>query len=134
MCIKKLTSLLALCSIEQAIAQITDDYRGYVSTQLENAIYNNGDYDVTYPVIGLHDNQLRWLRAIGNLRADTSGAFSAFTGVVMDITESYLAAKKIADAKEDLRMAIESGELSTWHLNPSTGEVTASDRSDSCSD
>ena len=74
-------------SIEQAIAQITEEYRGYVSSKLENAIYNNGDYDVTYPVIGLHDNKLRWLRAIGNLKVDPSGAFSAFTGVVQDITE-----------------------------------------------
>ena len=74
-------------SIEQAIAQITEEYRSYVSAKLENAIYNNGDYDVTYPAIGLHDNQLRWMRAIGNLKLDPSGAFSAFTGIVMDITE-----------------------------------------------
>jgi PAS domain S-box-containing protein len=74
-------------SIEGALAQITDEYRDFVATKLENAIYHNGDYDVTYPVIGLHDNQLRWLRAIGNLKADPSGAFSAFTGMVMDITE-----------------------------------------------
>jgi PAS domain S-box-containing protein len=77
-------------SIEQALAQITDEYRGLVSKKLENAIYNGGDYDVTYPVIGLHDNRLRWLRAIGNLKADPSGTFSAFTGVVMDVTEQLL--------------------------------------------
>lgn len=74
-------------SIEQALAQVTDEYRDFVTTKLENAIYNNGDYDITYPVIGLHDQRLRWLRAIGNLKADPSGTFSAFTGVVMDITE-----------------------------------------------
>jgi two-component system sensor histidine kinase VicK len=74
-------------SIEQALAQITEEYREFVTNKLHNAIYHNGDYDVTYPVIGLHDNRLRWLRAIGNLKVDPSGAFSAFTGVVMDITE-----------------------------------------------
>jgi PAS domain S-box-containing protein len=74
-------------SIEQALAQITEEYRDFVSAKLEDAIYRGGDYDVTYPVVGLHDNQLRWLRAIGNLKADPSGAFSAFTGVVMDVTE-----------------------------------------------
>ncbi|MES2828607.1 MAG: PAS domain-containing protein [Bacteroidota bacterium] len=77
-------------SIEQAIAQITEEYRGFVANKLENAIYNNGDYDVSYPVIGLHDGRLRWLRAIGNLKEDPSGAFSAFTGVVMDITEQKM--------------------------------------------
>jgi two-component system sensor histidine kinase VicK len=74
-------------SIEQALAQITDEYRSLVTEKLEKAIYNGGDYDVSYPVVGLHDNRLRWLRAIGNLKADPSGKFSAFTGVVMDITE-----------------------------------------------
>jgi len=115
-------------SIEQALAQITDEYRGYVATKLENAIYHNGDYDVTYPVIGWHDNRLRWLRAIGNLQADPSGAFSAFTGMVMDITDQYLAAQKIEHAEESLRMAIESGELATWLLNEKLGKITASAR------
>ncbi|MDB5149286.1 MAG: Histidine kinase [Mucilaginibacter sp.] len=115
-------------SIEQALAQITDEYRGFVATTLENAIYHNGDYDVTYPVIGLHDQQLRWLRAIGNLKADPSGAFSAFTGVVMDITEQILASEKIKNAEETLRMAIASGELATWRLDENLGKITASPR------
>jgi len=104
-------------TIEGALAQIREDYRGYVATALENAIYRGGDYDVTYPVIGLHDENLRWLRAIGNLKADPSGAFSAFTGVVMDITEQYLAAKKVERAEESLRMAIDAAELGTYYIN-----------------
>jgi PAS domain S-box-containing protein len=104
-------------SIEQALAQITEEYRGYVATKLENAIYNGGDYDVTYPVIGLHDDRLRWLRAIGNLKADPSGAFSAFTGVVMDITEQYLAAKNVERAEESLRMATDAAGLGTYYIN-----------------
>jgi len=115
-------------SIEQALAQITEEYRSFVATKLENAIYHNGDYDVTYPVIGLHDNRLRWLRAIGNLKADPSGVFSAFTGVVMDITDQYLAAHKVELAEESLRMAIESGELATWYLSEELGQITASAR------
>lgn len=115
-------------SIEQALAQISEEYRDFVSHKLENAIYNNGDYDVTYPVIGFHDNRLRWLRAIGNLKADPSGAFSAFTGVVMDITEQYLAAETIERTEESLRMAMDSGDLATWYLNEQTGDFMASTR------
>ena len=77
-------------TIEQALAQVTDEYRSYVSDKLEKAIYKGGDFDVTYSVIGLHDKRLRWLRAIGNLKADPSGLFSAFTGVVMDVTEQKM--------------------------------------------
>ena len=115
-------------SIEQALTQIADEYRGFVAGKLENAIYNNGDYDVIYPVTGLHDGRLRWLRAIGNLKADPSGSFSAFTGVVMDITDQYLAAQKIEQAEENLRMAIESGELAVWHLDEKLDRIIASPR------
>ncbi|MBB5645928.1 PAS domain S-box protein [Pedobacter cryoconitis] len=104
-------------SIEQATAQITEEYRDYASSTLENAIYNNGDYDITYPVIGFHDHKLRWLRAIGNLKVDPSGTFSAFTGVVMDITEQHLAAAEIKHAEENLRMAIDAAGLGTYYIN-----------------
>lgn len=73
-------------SIEEALDQIQPEYRQYVADKLENAINGNGDYDVSYPVIGLVDQNIRWLRAVGNLKTDKSGEFSSFTGVVMDIS------------------------------------------------
>jgi PAS domain S-box-containing protein len=115
-------------SIEQALAQVTDQYRGFVATKLENAIYHNGDFDVTYPVIGLHDSRLRWLRAIGNLKADPSGTFSAFTGVIMDITDQYLAVKNVERAEESLRLAIEAADSGTYSINTRTFEFFASPR------
>ncbi|HKG05274.1 MAG TPA: ATP-binding protein [Pedobacter sp.] len=115
-------------SIEAALAQISEEYRNDVADKLEKAINGNGDYDVTYPVVGLHDKRLRWLRAIGNLKADPSGAFSAFTGVVMDVTEQQQSAQKIERAEEGLRMAIESGELAVWHLDQHLGKIVASHR------
>ncbi|WP_114791123.1 PAS domain-containing protein [Niabella yanshanensis] len=74
-------------SVEQALAQVTDEYRELVAAKLENAINHGEDFDVIYPVIGLNDQRMRWLRAIGNLAPDPSGTFSAFTGVIMDVTE-----------------------------------------------
>jgi len=113
-------------SIEQALAQITEEYRPYVAAKLENAIYNNGDYDVTYPVIGFHDERLRWLRAIGNLKTDPSGTFSAFTGVVMDITDQYLAGAEIKRAEENLRMAVDAAGLGTFQISADERTFTAS--------
>jgi two-component system sensor histidine kinase VicK len=95
-------------TIEEAIGQITESYREYVSTALENAIYNNGDYDVTYPVIGFLDGKLRWLRAIGNLKVNPSGMFGDFTGVVMDVSEM----KKDEQRKNDF-IGMVSHELKT---------------------
>lgn len=110
-------------TIEQALAQITDEYRSVVASKLENAIYNNGDYDVTYPVVGLHDNRLRWLRAVGNLKVDLSGTFSAFTGVVMDITEQQLAAQKIEASEKHFRYLADLVPAKISNALPS-GEVT----------
>lgn len=113
-------------SIEQALAQVKEEYRDFVATKLENALYNNGDFDVTYPVIGLHDCRLRWLRAIGNLKLDASGTFSAFTGVVMDITKQHLAAAEIKRAEENLRMAIDAAGLGTFRFSATDGIFIAS--------
>jgi two-component system sensor histidine kinase VicK len=95
-------------TIEQAVGQITDEFREYVSTALENAIYKGGNYDVSYPVIGFHDQQHRWLRAIGNLKGDPSGEFSSFTGVVMDISEL-----KLDEQRKNDFIAMVSHELKT---------------------
>jgi len=104
-------------TIEQTLEQITEEYRGYVSEKLEAAIYNNGDYDVTYSVIGLHDNRLRWLRAIGNLKADATGDFSAFTGVVMDITDQVQSRISLESAYEQLRLSKEAAQLGFFDLD-----------------
>lgn len=95
-------------TIDDAVGQITAEYRSYVSTTLENAIAGNGNYDVSYPVLGYHDKKIRWLRAIGNLKADPTGEFSAFTGVVMDISEL----KKDDERKNDF-IGMVSHELKT---------------------
>jgi len=95
-------------TIEQALAQITEEYRTDVTIALENAIYNGGDYDVTYPVIGFHDQKLRWLRAIGNLKVNPAGEYSEFTGVVMDVSDL----KKEEQRKNDF-IAMVSHELKT---------------------
>lgn len=74
-------------SVEQALAQVTDEYRELVAAKLENAINHGEDFDVVYPVIDLNDQRMCWLRAIDNLAPDPSGTFSAFTGVIMDVPE-----------------------------------------------
>ncbi|MEJ2880958.1 PAS domain-containing sensor histidine kinase [Pedobacter sp. GR22-6] len=115
-------------TIEDAIGQILPEYQQYVSDKLEAAIYGGGHYDVSYPVIGLHDRTLRWLRAIGDLKKDPSGAFSAFTGVVMDITAAHLATEKIERAEQNLRMATDAAGLGSFYINLKDRELVASDK------
>jgi len=95
-------------TIEDALAQVTEEYRPHVAEKLESVLSGDGNYDVSYPVIGFHDQKLRWLRAMGNLKADKSGEFSSFTGVVMDISEL----KKDDERKNDF-IGMVSHELKT---------------------
>jgi two-component system sensor histidine kinase VicK len=74
-------------TLEAAIAQISEEHRDQVALAIEHAITLGGNYDISYKVIGYRDKKLRWVRAIGNLTRDISGEFSAFTGVVMDVTD-----------------------------------------------
>jgi len=95
-------------TLESALERVTEDYRQTITDKLENAIYNNGDYDVTCPVIGMHDKKLRWVRAVGNLTADSTGAISIFTGLLMDVTE-----QKNDEIRKNDFIAMVSHELKT---------------------
>jgi two-component system sensor histidine kinase VicK len=123
-------------TVAGCIAQITDDYRDEVSAAIEHAITQGGDYDLSYKVSGYHDQQIRWLRAVGNLKVDASGEFSAFTGVIMDITEQVNALDTIKESEElyrkiaaelrisrdETQLAIDAASLATFDLNPVTGK------------
>ena len=128
--LKELFGFLPTDKVEigDAIAQILPAYQAYVSEKLEAAITAGGNYDVTYPTIGFRDQKIRWLRAIGNLKEDPSGGFSAFTGVVMDITEAYLATKNIERAEESLRLAIDAAELGSFQISITDRTFIASPR------
>ena len=104
-------------TISGLIGQINEEHRAQVTTHLESTIASGGHYDISYPVTGYHDKILRWLRAVGNLKADPAGGFSDFTGVVMDITEAHISAKTIERAEESLRMAIDAAELGSYYIN-----------------
>lgn len=95
-------------TLESALERVADDYRLAVADKLENALYNNGDYDVTCPVIGMHNKKLRWVRAVGNLTRDESGSISIFTGLLIDVTE-----QKDDEIRKNDFIAMVSHELKT---------------------
>lgn len=63
-------------------------------------------YDATYPYKRPVDGRIVWIRAIGSVVRDDSGAARHMYGVAQDITESKL-------AEEELRIAKETAEAAT---------------------
>ncbi len=102
---------------ESATAQIAEEYRGEVAAAVERAISNGNNYDFTYVVNGFRNGRLRWVRAMGSLSYDASGEVTAFTGVVMDITEQVQTQQKIQTLNNELSAINEELTASNEELN-----------------
>ncbi|SDT59928.1 PAS domain S-box-containing protein [Mucilaginibacter mallensis] len=74
-------------TFDEAIGQVTEDFRDKILEQINAAIENGGNYDFTYTMRRFNDDQLIWLRSLGKLSRDHENEFTTFSGVVMDITE-----------------------------------------------
>lgn len=74
-------------SYADVVKQIPEEYRKYIEDEVEKAIVKGESYSVEHPVIGFHDQKLRWLKALGKLNRDSKKQASYFSGVLLDITE-----------------------------------------------
>jgi two-component system sensor histidine kinase VicK len=72
---------------EDVVRQIPEDYRHYIETEVDKALTNDETYNVEHPVIGYHDQKLRWLKASGKLNQNPKDGKAYFSGVLLDITE-----------------------------------------------
>jgi PAS domain S-box-containing protein len=73
-------------SYEQALLQISDKYREKVLLNIEATLDQGKPFHMDFPVIGLGDQKLRWVKAVGGRYVDPAGQLSHISGVMMDIT------------------------------------------------
>jgi PAS domain S-box-containing protein len=93
---------------EQALAQVTAEYRPIITFAINKAIASGEDYDVTYTQHRFNDDAVIWLRSIGKITRDDKGEFTIFSGVVMDITQ-----QKEDDQRKNDFISMVSHELKT---------------------
>jgi PAS domain S-box-containing protein len=74
-------------SYDDLLNQITDKFRDKVKVSLEATITNRGNYSMEYPVLGFHDQKLRWVKVLGAVTDEPTFHLSYLSGVIMDITE-----------------------------------------------
>jgi PAS domain S-box-containing protein len=70
-----------------AIDQIVEEYREGVVEAINAAIEKGESYDIQYPVTGIRDGKLRWVRATGKLYPAQNNQDSIFSGTIADITD-----------------------------------------------
>jgi PAS domain S-box-containing protein len=126
---------------EQAIGQVTDEYRPQILEQIEQAIANGGSYDFIYQQRRFNDDALIWLRSSGKVTRDNDGDHTLFSGVVMDMSERKTqemlletlnaellsANEKYKQTEDELQLAINAASLATFDLNPVTGRFAGND-------
>lgn len=93
---------------DAAVAQIREDYRDRVVSEVDAAIDLGKPYDLEYPIIQYRTEKLRWLRATGKLNPSVNGLDTYFSGTVMDITE-----QKLDDQRKNDFIGMVSHELKT---------------------
>jgi two-component system sensor histidine kinase VicK len=59
-----------------------EEYREKVAEAINGAIENGDSYDIQYPVTGIHDRKLRWLRATGKLFPVQNDQPPIFSGTI----------------------------------------------------
>jgi PAS domain S-box-containing protein len=96
-------------TFENALNQILETHRDKVIQTFEIALQKGTNYDLEYPVIGYHDNKLRWLHATGKLFLPPENAkANYFAGTMLDITDY-----KLNDQRRNDFIGIVSHELRT---------------------
>ena len=96
-------------SLEQTIAQIAESHRDDVRRAMEASMKDGIAYDIEYPITRFHDQQPRWLRAVGKRYSAIGNASIAhFSGTIMDITEP-----KAEDQRKQDFISIVSHEMRT---------------------
>jgi PAS domain S-box-containing protein len=73
--------------LNAAIDQIVDEHRERVTKAIDAAIEKGESYNIEYPVIGLRDKKIRWVKATGKLSLREDGQPPSFSGTIADITE-----------------------------------------------
>jgi two-component system sensor histidine kinase VicK len=69
------------------LARIHTDQRQMVLNAIENSIQQYAPFNVEYQIDKLNDNEIVWVRCIGNIHYDDNGKPDFITGVIQDITE-----------------------------------------------
>jgi PAS domain S-box-containing protein len=95
-------------SLTVALNQVVMEYREEVTEAINAAIEKGVSYDMEFPIIGYHDEKLRWVRATGKLYANQNNGAPIFSGTIADITEQ----KKNEQLKNDF-ISMVSHELKT---------------------
>jgi two-component system CheB/CheR fusion protein len=95
-------------TFDDAVARIVSEQQALFLDSITTAIINGEKFELEYPVHGLQDGKLHWIRAIGNLTHNKEGKAEYLTGIMQDVTDH-----KLDEMRKNDFISIVSHELKT---------------------
>ena len=107
-----------------AIDAMRPDHRERVTSAIAQALdfSSGGNYDIEYPIINAKTGEERIVRAKGKAWFDENKIAYRFNGTLQDVTEQFIALKKMAESEQRFQAAIRAISGVVW-TNNAKGEM-----------
>jgi len=114
-------------SIGDAIGFYHPDDRPEISDAFDRLTEDGESYDVELRITTA-DDDVRWVRAVGEPQFADDGAVVGGIGMFQDITERVERRRELRETKERLDLAVEGAGLGIWDWDMQTDAVTFNDQ------
>jgi signal transduction histidine kinase len=114
--------------LSYAIQTMAEKDRDRVTRAIRHALdySSGGKYDIDYTIRNPVTGHERMVRAKGRVWFGADQIAYRFNGTLRDVTEEVLAKRQLEEIAERMQLAIGAGNLGTYELVLSTGQITAS--------
>jgi PAS domain S-box-containing protein len=97
-------------------ACIHPDDRLKTTNAFEQYLSIGGRYDVEYRIIRADDNELRWIRSVGQFHNEGAGQKQYVSGISVDVSEQKFIEEKLREGEERFRGTFENAAVGISHV------------------
>ncbi|MGE0610167.1 MAG: PAS domain-containing protein, partial [Pirellulales bacterium] len=114
-------------SLEDYLEAIQPEDRQRVAEVIAQALRVGNTFETNYRLRG-KNGETRSVIARGRVERDAGGRAIRMPGVAMDVTGQRRAEAELRESEARWRLALESAELGSWHIDPATNELSTDER------